>query len=249
MKDLRRFDHWDVHKSCPGCVSSEVETRRLNFRTPDRRHLQGWAKLRLVKGLRDSKLDEASAEVRDLARLLMSTESAINVGTALRIHRFEREAIDHAYRVGMRLPEYLQPLSVEVLEVYKRACSAALAMFQATRSSVAISTIYARKQPVLCRCTGIAEGMLFAAAAGQDLRRLAAPQQDRVMNEIIRNDRQCRLTPIRKMWSSKAPLVPVKLQDSLDLFDLPRRYQKLFARILVSMSDPDPWKYYRSVQK
>jgi hypothetical protein len=82
MKELPQFDHWSIVTASPlrdvGAARTYADAPLPNFVT-----LQSWARLRLLKGLHENDLAQASVEVRHLAQLVGTTGSLI--GDMIRI--------------------------------------------------------------------------------------------------------------------------------------------------------------------
>lgn len=82
MKKLLQFDHWSIVTASP--LRDVAETRTYaDAPLPNFVTLQSWAKLRLLKGLHENDLPQASVEVRHLAQLVATTGSL--VGDMIRI--------------------------------------------------------------------------------------------------------------------------------------------------------------------
>ena len=82
LSQLRGYQRWDLEAETPRArfrPSDPVE-RMFDQPTPDFQILDDWAKLRLLAGLRDHQLPVAVAEVRHLARLLVTTEDPLALG-------------------------------------------------------------------------------------------------------------------------------------------------------------------------
>ena len=83
-------------------------------------HLVGWAKLRMLKGLRDGNPAAAGAELRELARLLLSTETVLGAVVSGPVLRAERRAYEHALAAGMAVGEWA-PLAAADTDALTRA--------------------------------------------------------------------------------------------------------------------------------
>ncbi|MDP1917724.1 MAG: hypothetical protein Q8L14_15890 [Myxococcales bacterium] len=89
MRELLAFDHWTLMSVGPLRDGRDVpafEQLIPNFVT-----MQQWAKLRLVKGLHEHALAQASVEVRHLASVCGATSTLIGEMIRLSILLFERE--------------------------------------------------------------------------------------------------------------------------------------------------------------
>jgi len=249
MQRLSDFDYWDIHKSCVGCVSSEIE--RLGpsaYRAPAYKHLQGWAKLRLIKGVKEGDIKTGVKEVRDLARLVMSNETLASAMVAQGIYFMERAAFDYAKAHDMNLIGEWHPLDWDTLTKTKRACWATGTLFNLGRSGEAIRSIYDSKQPLYCKCAGMSEGMARGILVGSTLRHAAAPEHNKLMSTIIADAKGCRLTPLRSMWHrpnldvSDDPESEINMNAALAA--LPHSYRKAIGGILIAVGALDSWKEY-----
>ena len=87
MHSLVMCRRWDLDRDTPRAffeAKGDVE-RFLDEPMPDFEVLEDWAKIHLLQGLRDGQVTVASAEVRQLARLMVTTEEPFAVGTATNI--------------------------------------------------------------------------------------------------------------------------------------------------------------------
>ena len=94
MRQLSQFDHWDLERHSPwDDVSAADEAAEwYRDREPRLERLTPWVKLRLMKGLADAEPWDALAETRQLARLLLSTQSLLASVEAMLLLHLEREA-------------------------------------------------------------------------------------------------------------------------------------------------------------
>jgi len=87
LSDLRSYQRWDLEEDTPRSKfrPSDPVERYMDQPAPDFQILDDWAKLRLLQGLRNHELPVAVADVRHLARLLVTTEDpqALNLVSAL----------------------------------------------------------------------------------------------------------------------------------------------------------------------
>lgn len=82
LKELLQFDHWSIATASPLRDVAEAKTA-ADAPLPNFVTLQSWSKLRLLKGLHERDLAQASLEVRHLADLCGSTGSL--VGDMIRV--------------------------------------------------------------------------------------------------------------------------------------------------------------------
>ncbi len=87
---------------------------------PNFGHLIDLAKARLLRGLAEKRPREALTDVRQLARLVYSTETLLGSMVAISILRMEREAFEAAVAGRLLRPADWQPLSEELLVRAKR---------------------------------------------------------------------------------------------------------------------------------
>ncbi len=93
---LSRFDHWDIETESP---IDEIKSRHEfvpppQLPLPDSSDLLAAAKLRLMKGALSGELIPALNDVRQLARLLLTTENSQLILTGLVLYDYERHAYE-----------------------------------------------------------------------------------------------------------------------------------------------------------
>ncbi len=246
MGSLQEYDHWDIHKECQGCVHSEIRTRGfLRYLAPDFKHLMGWTRLRLLHGLQTKDVLRASADVRQLAHLIMSQESLVSAMVAQLIFKQERVAYDHAMQNNMPVDPRWHPLNLEELERAKRVCLTTGAMFNAQTPNQVLLQVFAADAKYYCKCVGLAEGIFTGAILGSSLRAVVDRKKERVMTNIVGSARDCRLKPWRTEWK-RVEFVGSK-DVELSINQLPWPLQKMWGDILTSYA-PDPWLLYKSEQ-
>ncbi|MBL9036977.1 MAG: hypothetical protein JNG84_00555 [Archangium sp.] len=79
MRQLGEFDFWSLYGSGPMRDLDESNSNYLTWQVPNFVTLQRWAKLRLIKGVHEGDLAQASREVRHLGQLCASTGNLIGV--------------------------------------------------------------------------------------------------------------------------------------------------------------------------
>jgi hypothetical protein len=102
MTEVMQFDHWSLYGAGP--LRDEKETNFYEANIPNYISLQHWAKLRLLKGVHEGNLAQASVEVRHLAGLIASSGTLIGEMIRIAIYGIERKTWED---LGQPMPEAL----------------------------------------------------------------------------------------------------------------------------------------------
>lgn len=122
MSALHAFDHWNVLRDLPSQNPNEVGFHDAPI--PNFFELQNWAKLRLARALEVGDFAAASADLRQLAKLLRTTGLVIGDMVAFKLLDLEREA--HAVAVAQgRAVAGWTPYATDDLQRYRRLARSA----------------------------------------------------------------------------------------------------------------------------
>ncbi len=102
MTEVMQFDHWSLYGAGP--LRDEKETNFYEVNLPNYVSLQHWAKLRLLKGVHEGNLAQASVEVRHLAGLIASSGTLIGEMIRISMYGIERKTWED---LGQPMPEAL----------------------------------------------------------------------------------------------------------------------------------------------
>lgn len=102
MTELLQFDHWSLLGAGP--LRDKAEVNFFEEILPNYMPLMSWSKLRLLKGVHEGNLAQASVEVRHLAELIGSTGSLVGEMVRVSIYNLERLVWED---VGRPVPEGL----------------------------------------------------------------------------------------------------------------------------------------------
>jgi hypothetical protein len=100
MTELQQFDHWSLYGAGP--LRDDKPTNFYEANLPNYITLQSWAKLRLLKGVHEGNLAQASVEVRHLAGLIASSGTLIGEMIRLAMYGIERKTWEE---LGQPMPE------------------------------------------------------------------------------------------------------------------------------------------------
>lgn len=245
MRNLHRFDHWDIHKTCTGCIDSGIETLDVfSYRVPNYKNLRHWAKLRLLKGLKDKDLWQAARDVRQLARLLVSQEVLISAIASQGFYKLELSIFDFAKKQRLTTPAEWQPLSKETLDKSFRVCATVSRLFTPLGSQEVFDAIFKSKEHFYCKCNGMAEGMTLGILLGAKARKVY-PTRFSSLTAVIEQTPECRLTKLRSMWQRQAPNVPEGYESEITRYQwLPRRFQAIAYGVIAVNFAGNPWGKY-----
>ncbi len=100
MVELQQFDHWSLLAAGP--LKDKQDYTFFEAPLPNYVTLQNWAKLRLLKGIHEGNLAQASVEVRHLAELCGSSGTLIGEMIRISFYGIERKTWED---VGQQPPE------------------------------------------------------------------------------------------------------------------------------------------------
>lgn len=248
MAELSGFDRWDLEAGGP---RPDAGDPRWDPPSPDLAALVAWAKLRLAKGLRDGQPAPAAAEVAELARLLMSTESRVALVLGVRLLTFN----ERVRQLAGAPPGAWPALDGDTEVRLRRASDAAVAYF--------LSGVPERHAPDAGR---IRFGRCAALGDALTMEELLRPfLVDAYPGEYARLAREleaapgCRLAALRRSWGSP-PRLPGRaelcgsragLSDrvSCELELLAVRIpplRTLYGELMWALAGPDPFARYET---
>lgn len=195
MAALSGFDRWDLEAGGP---RPEGEPR-WDPPSPDLSGVVTWAKLRLAKGLASGEPAAAAAEVAELARLLMSTESRIALILGVRLLTLNERA---RLQAGAA-PGAWSALDADAEARLRRASDASVAYFLA-----GVPERYAADAGRIGfgRCAAIQEALTIEELL-RPLLADAHPAEYARVARALEAAPACRLGTLRRAWAS-APRAP-----------------------------------------
>ncbi|MBL8915857.1 MAG: hypothetical protein JNM17_34480 [Archangium sp.] len=214
MKALLQFETWSLATASPLRDVAEM-TNFFEAPIPNYVTLQHWAKLRLLKGLHENDLANASLEVRHLAELIGT--NGILVGDMIRIALF---GIERAFyeEHGIATP----PAMTQNDAMRRR--HAAFAAMDFLLPGVDGAT---REKAMKCipnRCSALMEGMGAAAS----LRGIAPGAADQL--QWLRGQEQCD-SELADLAMKSKPMDPKRLFDSVGDRSLEKSMNALMATL------------------
>jgi hypothetical protein len=182
MAQLAGYDYWDVEKN------SVADPSDLRGPEPLGSDLSAWARLRLAKGLQENALSSASAEVKELARLCLTTERLEPGLYGILLLAYVRQAQEKA---GGR------PFGIELGRL-RRALWGAYAF---TRLETPPEYAGYSDHFAVGRCIALHDGAWGALLIRAELRE-ARPAEYRRLEVLLANATDCRLGRIREKWAA-----------------------------------------------
>lgn len=181
FKELARYDHWDVEVASPiadlTAAGEFVPPERLPI--PDVSDLLALAKLRLMSGATPAKAEDtnpaslvALREVRQLARLLLTTENLQLVLTGLALLDDERSAYRHYVDNGFLIADLWTPVDRNVTRRARRAIKATREFLYVWTDAAIIKQFYLAPPFPPGYCAAVNE----ALPTDESLRSLLKPQ-------------------------------------------------------------------------
>lgn len=210
FKVVGDFDYWDIESDSP--IATLIRQNRFvpptDLPIPDPRDLMAAAKLRLIQGTEDGDPLTALKQVRQLSRLLLTTENLQLYIAALSILDDERRAYRHYVdELGMA-PNAWEPFDRNITRRAHRAVLATRGYQQLWTPSAEFSAIFLSPQPAVALCGVINDSVPIEMT----LRPLLDPhwplERDyrsayaRVMAAYQRAETRCRLTYLEKLMST-----------------------------------------------
>lgn len=203
MRTLSTFGYWDVETTPSPLVRRPF---RLGEAEPRYIDARGLARVRLRQGVERNEVPQAARDVRELARLLLSTERVTGEMFAISLLTLEREAVDEAARRGQSV-DACKPLSSDEVQSLKRALWSAN-LWSGLYDAPSVES--AADFPTIGRCAALSElstPLAFRPWAGS-----AFSQRYERLNERLTSS-QCRLTRLRRAWKADGEGELRSLQD------------------------------------
>lgn len=251
MGELRRFSTWDLLNEGPLARIEESEWDRWHIAStplPDLYSLRIWAKLRLLAGLQQDRMREASAEVRHLAWLSYQNETHSGAAIGHGLLALDREAYDSPHarqvsRVGWK------PMSPDQLDRMRR-----LVRVKSAYDSLALpSDLAARVQdcsvPAVTACLALGDKAGTHAALRRFLQSVYPERFAILEEELAVGSAPCRKALSARYARSSPPLAgQASLQAGRDeRVPIPARvfarwFPAVVGKVLLT-SDLDPARF------
>ena len=194
MSRLAAYGYWSIFEGSPLELSDPAMWWQDPF--PSFITLIHWSKLRLAKGIAEAEPMAAALEVRELARLCMSTETLI--GAMIAASMLELEAHAHA-ALGPGAPaQWLLLVDEQEVEQMRRMIFAGPA-YLGLETPEAYSDTY--RSIGVGRCTAIHESFMIALGFRAFLESSMPEQFDRLDRILADGAGECRLVRLRKVWN------------------------------------------------
>lgn len=116
MSELSRFDHWDLLSGPVNPMNTHVAQGKGPFSVPMPKYndLNDFVRVRLLQGLGSGKMLPALKDVRQLARLVYTSETLISSMVAVGMLNLERSAYEEALRRNLLRKGEWAPISAEL---------------------------------------------------------------------------------------------------------------------------------------
>ena len=197
MKHLSEYDHFDLSQleSNQALLKQNPYTLPVLLNYPEVGSYRLWARLRLLKGYASGDLPQALRESRQLASMLLNSDSLIGSMLAVAILTDEREVFT---TLKAQVPGS-EPISEETLLRARRALLATSGLFLVGQTPIELFRQLV-KDPDLRTglCAGISEG-----TSGLAMYAMMATDFQQQANEIAQfvKTQPCRNAQTRKIWS------------------------------------------------
>jgi hypothetical protein len=198
MKQLFRFDHWDLTAS-PGPAKSALGLGEplVALASVDYNSLSTLAQIRVLRGLKTKDLLPALREIRQLAKLIYSNETLISSMVATGILATERNAYEEGLRRGLLKPGQWKPVSAEQCTRARRLVWASGMWFSPLAPESMLRGIFLSKNRSQVQCAGIFEGSSRALLARKFLLPKVPMESDftqryALLENILKQQKLCR---------------------------------------------------------
>jgi hypothetical protein len=190
LKELSTYGYWDLEGA--GSPLAALPFSPLDEPLPNFGDLQNAARARLMRGLNDGTAGEAAGEVRELARLCLTTDTLIGVMVGTSMLGMEHKAYDEAVRRGQDTLGWT-PVTDADAEALKRALWAA----QAPGTLLSAGTLSSAQLPV-GQCVALRENLGLAWFLKGYLQE-ELPERYAALTKAL-DQSPCRLTRARAAW-------------------------------------------------
>ncbi|MDP1921358.1 MAG: hypothetical protein Q8L14_34275 [Myxococcales bacterium] len=247
MSELSRFATWDIEG--PGTPLFTAPFDGMNEPLPSYVDIGPIAKVRLLQGLASGKMRPALADVRELARLSLTTEMLIGDMVGVALLRLERRGAEEAVKRGLDL-EGWRAFTDDETESLKRA------LWVATHSTSLIAPLKPLDSqfPLVGRCS--AQRELALALYVRPWASSVLSDKYRAFDEQLATS-SCRLRRLRKAWATtgegELPLsgdtfCGATATSSCDVPDIVTHLplvRPAVGSVLAATASMDPFKLYK----
>lgn len=199
MQVLKKFDHWSFDLASPYKQNSNYTPYSTS--RPDFQELVTWGQLRLLKGRDNHDLQQALNEVRQLARLLYSTESKAGVNASIDLLRSETQVVKKTLLDDNSFKDW-PFISIELLDKSKLLFQSRTLLLDPRISE---SLFHRFSQFTVGRCFHIFQSLHTHMILRQYFSEKYSPSIDRMKTLESATQLGCRKSLVRKAWNSNTP--------------------------------------------
>lgn len=220
MKRLKDYDHLNLSqlKANQAQLQNNPYLLPTMVDYPDFLTLKLWARFRILRGVAHAEVVEAVQEARQLAYLLLNSDSLPGAMTGLSILEEERQIYEYwMSRLSNWDPSW-EPFAQNTLTRLRRTLPATPAFYMAGQTPMAVFR-QIRKDPAVQ--VGTCVGMAEAATGLSALSLMSGPQQTqglKVAQEMAQQVRKskCRFSQIEKVWNQPLKASEAFFQAEMD---------------------------------
>jgi hypothetical protein len=209
LPKLERYDHWDIFGH--GRLSDALRERPekldwLRLPLPRFSVLHFYARARLRSGLRDHDFPKALKEVRQLARLMETTETLVGGLSSVTLLNDERDAYEEAVRQGEIKASAWTPISSELTRRARRALYGYGQLFSAFSDPELMQHLAGSPDAVAGRCAALFEGLMAQSWLHSYYSERYPFEVDltsglQAIDRAAQAPNGCRLSYARRIWS------------------------------------------------
>lgn len=222
MQKLQDYDHLLITQRPKNReqLSQNPYTLPLNLDVGPLSRYSDWFRLRILKGLSDNDMDSAVTEARQLAYLLLNSESLLHSLVGIAMLNWENEA--HAYwQSKNKVPENWQPMDPEHVAQAKRVytASGSFALLGITPPET-MEQVFGNPDVKIGMCQGLMEG----ATTLMSYNFFPERQEQAERMSQWAQERNCKHDYITRLWSAPKKASENMFSQNDELY--PLRYLK-----------------------
>jgi len=212
MSDLHAYGYWDLYRSGPGAGFAYL-SKGNPYAVPVPNYLpfEGLARVALLRGIRDNKLEEAVIQVEHLARLMYSNETLMGAVIAVSLLKDNLQAVSFGSSRGLfagKKPLY----SSEDLERFQKVLVARSSYFDFINSKDTLAAVFSinaaqKSSPGFCHALdeGIRAMTFYQSFFDANFFYESDREQSiAYIDTVIESSLQvCRIAPARFLWKQR----------------------------------------------
>jgi len=214
---LEEFQYWTLMSDMISL--SEEEFNYVDSAFPDLIVFRTWARLVLIETKKKKNYIETSRRLRNLSRLLYSTNHLLAAAIAVAILKDEDNLKTYLMAQGEELPNGWTTYTKEQTNAAKRLFFAMSMGFNVQMKHEYLDEVFLYKRSP-CYCLSLAEISMMSLMYKESLEERFKEQYKKLTSELDRNGKRCNLDFVEMLWqdNSKVKDVAAIMSDQTDNF-------------------------------